>query len=396
MRRPTGTIPLPASGVSQAEHNTPRMRSMEFILTQQSIRAVGEARGINAGQIGGAAARAARGAQLSLRQLAKVIGASPSLLSQIENGKVTPIGRHALPALARALGGPGRRVLRRCGASRAGRRRQAPGSCARSDRQRISLEHGVTWENLLPHEEPGMRFMEIHYAPGAHSGEHMLRHPGRDLFVVLEGELTSGWASREHRLPLATRSASPTSSRTSSATTGRWRPAPSSASSATTRGHRGRARPTGTELRRDPRPWVAPRSTADGRGGLRRRHRTHRTAGAADRSGHCDAPCRDPCRRCVGSASHPPASCHGYESAACKRSFQVDGPVPHGRSAALDGRAPSSSMATNTKLPRRRQRALPAGDVLGEHVDADGDRGAPHAASPARPARPAVRHGPGP
>jgi len=47
----------------------------------------------------------------------------------------------------------------------------------------------------------------------------------------------------------------------------------------------------------------------DGRGGLRRRLRTHRPPGLADRSGHCDAPCRDPCRRCVGSASHPPASC---------------------------------------------------------------------------------------
>ena len=68
------------------------------------------------------------------------------------------------------------------------------------DRQRISLEHGVTWENLLPHEEAGLRFMEIRYAPGAHSGEHMLRHPGRDLFVVLEGELIFRVGFGEHRL----------------------------------------------------------------------------------------------------------------------------------------------------------------------------------------------------
>jgi quercetin dioxygenase-like cupin family protein len=42
--------------------------------------------------------------------------------------------------------------------------------------------------------------MEIRYAPGAHSGDHLLRHPGRHLFVVLEGELTFEVGFSEHRL----------------------------------------------------------------------------------------------------------------------------------------------------------------------------------------------------
>lgn len=141
--------------------------------------------------------RAARG--LSLRQLAKLIDASPSLLSQIENGKVTP-SVDTLYLLAGALGAPVGSFF-----GGPGEGEQAPGAggaavVRRNRRQRISLEHGVTWENLLPREEPGLRFMEIHYAPGAHSGEHLLRHRGRDLFIVLDGELTFQVGFSEHRL----------------------------------------------------------------------------------------------------------------------------------------------------------------------------------------------------
>jgi quercetin dioxygenase-like cupin family protein len=69
-----------------------------------------------------------------------------------------------------------------------------------AERKRLVLEHGVTWENLLPAETPGLRFMEIRYAAGAHSGEHMLRHPGRDVFLVLEGQLTFRVGFAEHVL----------------------------------------------------------------------------------------------------------------------------------------------------------------------------------------------------
>lgn len=159
---------------------------------------MGDGRGLNAAQIGKRLRelRAARG--LSLRGLAKEIGASPSLLSQIENGKVTP-SVDTLYELAGALGTP---VAAFFGDQPDGT--PPPGGGASvvraAARQRISLEHGVTWENLLPHEEAGLRFMEIRYAPGAHSGDHMLRHPGRDLFLVLAGELTFRVGFAEHRL----------------------------------------------------------------------------------------------------------------------------------------------------------------------------------------------------
>jgi len=159
---------------------------------------VGEPRGLNAGEIGRRLHELRAARSLSLRQLAKEIGASPSLLSQVENGKVTP-SVDTLYVLARALGVPVAAFF----GDAATAEPVGAGSAwlvRASERQRITLQHGVSWENLLPHEEPGIRFMEIHYPPGAHSGDQMLRHPGRDLFVVLDGELTFRVGFAEHRL----------------------------------------------------------------------------------------------------------------------------------------------------------------------------------------------------
>ena len=157
-----------------------------------------EARGVNAAEIGRRLRELRGSVGLSLRQLAKLIGASPSLLSQIENGKVMP-SVDTLYLLAGALNTP---VATFFATEPIAERRSAaePWVVRASERKRIVLEHGVTWENLLPQEERGLRFMEIRYAPGAHSGEHQLRHPGRDLFVVLAGELTFEIGFAEHVL----------------------------------------------------------------------------------------------------------------------------------------------------------------------------------------------------
>ena len=156
---------------------------------------MGEPRSADAARIGGRLRelRARRG--LSLRQLAKAIGASPSLLSQVENGKVTP----SVDTLSLLAGALDTQVGTFFGTAAEGT--VAPGAVVRAaDRQRIELDNGVTWENLLPGEERGLRFMEIRYGPGATSGEHFLRHPGRDLFVVLAGELMFKVGFAEHRL----------------------------------------------------------------------------------------------------------------------------------------------------------------------------------------------------
>lgn len=156
-----------------------------------------ETRGLNAEAIGRRLRelRATRG--LSLRQLARDTGASPSLLSQIENGKITP-SVDTLYGLARALGTP---IAAFFGGDSAAPRDTRPAWVVRrAERRAIQLEHGVTWENLLPTEEAGLRFMKIRYRPGATSGDHLLRHPGRDLFLVLAGELTFRVGFSEHVL----------------------------------------------------------------------------------------------------------------------------------------------------------------------------------------------------
>ena len=157
---------------------------------------MGEPRSADAARIGARLRELRAGRGLSLRQLAKEIGASPSLLSQVENGKVTP-SVDTLSLLARALE---TQVATFFGTTATAMAPGAGGVVRAADRQRISLDNGVTWENLLPGEEPGLRFMEIRYRPGANSGEHFLRHPGRDLFVVLEGELVFRVGFAEHRL----------------------------------------------------------------------------------------------------------------------------------------------------------------------------------------------------
>lgn len=156
-------------------------------------------RGVNAAEIGRRvrALRAEKG--LSLRQLAKQMGTSPSLLSQVENGKVMP-SVDTLYLLAAALSTPVAAFFAESPPGTVGAPGVEPWIVRAGERKRITLEHGVTWENLLPREEVGLRFMEIRYAPGAHSGDHQLRHPGRDLFVVLEGELTFEIGFAEHRL----------------------------------------------------------------------------------------------------------------------------------------------------------------------------------------------------
>ena len=160
---------------------------------------MGEPRGEHAASLGARLRDLRATRSLSLRQLAKHIGASPSLLSQIENGKVTP-SVDTLYLLARALEVP---VATFFAVGGTGADASALGGAdvvRHGERARIQLEGGVTWENLLPREERSIRFMEIHYAPGADSGDAMLRHPGRDLFLVLEGELTFLVGFGEYRL----------------------------------------------------------------------------------------------------------------------------------------------------------------------------------------------------
>ena len=164
----------------------------------------------------GAKLRVARRRQkLSLRELASRAEVSPSLLSQIENGRSNP-SVMTLHNVATALDVPITFFFpspdgalaelqqpnlitsdKTPSQVRAENRSEFDGYAQNHQtpiinpdtRTAIELIGGVRWERLTPTEEDHIQFLEIHYRPGATSGSSMSHHHGREFGLVLEGEL---------------------------------------------------------------------------------------------------------------------------------------------------------------------------------------------------------------
>jgi transcriptional regulator with XRE-family HTH domain len=144
----------------------------------------------------GARLRAAReDREMSVRSLARSIGVSPSLISQIENGKANPsVG--SLYAIVTALGisldqlfydaeqasGPNARP--RSGAS-------DDVVLRRGDRPSVELDNGVRWERLTPLPDRDVDFLYVTYEVGGEScpPDALMRHSGREYGLVLSGQL---------------------------------------------------------------------------------------------------------------------------------------------------------------------------------------------------------------
>jgi len=168
-------------------------------------------------------ARQRRG--VSVRSLARELGVSASLISQIETGKSQPSvstlyamttalgisvedvfaavpavdGSVAVDGEATAGGGLPGTVLAALGAARG----QRVGPVVRpGDRQVLQLDSGVTWERLgqLPH--PHVDFLLITYEPGGSSSSEsgLMRHGGSEYGYLLSGELMLTLGDEELRL----------------------------------------------------------------------------------------------------------------------------------------------------------------------------------------------------
>ena len=157
---------------------------------------------------------------LSLRELARRLDVSPSLVSQIETGKIQPSVR-TLYAIVSELGvsmdslfdvspraapppsanGTHRRP-------RPSRRPAIPeatggGSVQRACERRIlELESGVRWERLTSWDDPEVDFLYAVYAAGGESSPEgkLVRHDGRELGLVLRGRLGVSVGTDEHVL----------------------------------------------------------------------------------------------------------------------------------------------------------------------------------------------------
>jgi transcriptional regulator with XRE-family HTH domain len=141
-----------------------------------------------------AAIRAREGVRVSA--LAREIGVSPSLISQIERGQSRP-SVSTLFALAEALRVPVDAFFRDTAAApRAEGQPPAANVGAerryvvqRGERAVIEIDGGVRWERLTPTTLDAVDFLELVYAPHAQSNEALYRHPGAEMVLVLSGEL---------------------------------------------------------------------------------------------------------------------------------------------------------------------------------------------------------------
>jgi mannose-6-phosphate isomerase-like protein (cupin superfamily)/DNA-binding XRE family transcriptional regulator len=154
--------------------------------------------------------RSGRG--LSVRELARRVGCSASLISQIERGVSVPsVG--VLYSLATELGssldyllfgsGAGGAAWPPAGTAEAAEPQPGPPQPVApppaaivqrgGDRKIIDLASGVRWERLTPQSEAMTDFLEVIYSPGGHSTDERrpLRHDGREYALILSGTLTA-------------------------------------------------------------------------------------------------------------------------------------------------------------------------------------------------------------
>jgi len=146
---------------------------------------------------------------ISVRELARRIRCSPSLISQIERGLSAPsVGiLYAIASELRAsldfLFGvvvPGDAMLAtahgdgqvRSGADGNGTGPSGHGLVQRAGQRRtIDLASGVRWERLTPGADERVDFLEVIYEPSGHSTDmrRPLRHDGQEYGLVVSGRL---------------------------------------------------------------------------------------------------------------------------------------------------------------------------------------------------------------
>jgi transcriptional regulator with XRE-family HTH domain len=132
---------------------------------------------------------------MSLRELARRVGVSPSLVSQIELDRVNP-SVSTLYALVSELGMTMSDVFGDGAPASPRLRRSHPddddGLVTHPDARRvINLASGVRWERLTPRSDPDVEFLHVAYPVGAEScpEDALVTHSGREYGYVTSGRL---------------------------------------------------------------------------------------------------------------------------------------------------------------------------------------------------------------
>jgi transcriptional regulator with XRE-family HTH domain len=131
----------------------------------------------------------------TVRGLARYVGVSPSLVSQVERGRVMPsVG--TLYSIANQLELLVDDLFRDAGRSgkseRAAALNDATDPIQRpSNRRTIRLAEGVRWERLTPRPDPEVEFLYVVYEAGAEScdKDSLIRHGGKEYAYIINGRL---------------------------------------------------------------------------------------------------------------------------------------------------------------------------------------------------------------
>jgi transcriptional regulator with XRE-family HTH domain len=127
---------------------------------------------------------------ITVREIARRVGVSPSLISQIERDKVNP-SVSTLWGLVTVLGLTMSDLFPEDGA-RGPRTVVSPSPLtAPGERAEINLESGVHWERLTAASDPLVEFLLVVYPPGAESCDErsLMRHGGKEYGIVTKGRL---------------------------------------------------------------------------------------------------------------------------------------------------------------------------------------------------------------
>jgi transcriptional regulator with XRE-family HTH domain len=150
-------------------------------------------RGLEASKIGARLRMERERLGISLRELARRVGVSPSLVSQIELDRVNP-SVSTLYALVTELGLTMSDVF---GDSRSEepvvrQLRGGDGLAERPETRRVvNLASGVRWERLTPHSDRDVEFLYVVYPVGAAScpEDALMTHGGKEYGYVTSGTL---------------------------------------------------------------------------------------------------------------------------------------------------------------------------------------------------------------
>jgi transcriptional regulator with XRE-family HTH domain len=133
--------------------------------------------------------------RLSLREIARRIGVSASLISQIERDKVNP-SVSTLYALVRELGLTMGDLFAIDDVPFSASSRPEPagseGPVVTAERRAvIKLASGVTWERLTSTGDPSVEFLRVVYDVGSEScpEDSLMRHSGKEYGFVISGRL---------------------------------------------------------------------------------------------------------------------------------------------------------------------------------------------------------------